>query len=231
LCLALFRPHIITTAIIKLSDNNYEVEEVGNVVFRYEESEQETINRLLGKVSAINDLGDEWFGGSPASTLTVYLPRSESILGKANAIFLQNKNMAIINGQLTDNEMLHALTHEYAHFHMMANMVKLHMEVTDIPEWFQEGVAEAFAHRFAPVPFNDEINEWNVVPFSEMKMRGNHQDFNVGEWYIMSHFTVERLLKDYGEDVIFTFNSFYQSRRKLPCWISSNNRRRIAYLS
>lgn len=206
LCLILFRSSLITSVIIKAYEKKLETEEVGNIVFQYKENEQETINLLIDKVSEINNLGDEWFGGSNNSTLTVFLPKADSILekmlGKSNAIFLQNKNIAIINSKLTENEILHALTHEYAHFHMMTNMIELQMEVTDIPEWFHEGVAEAFAHRFAPVPFNQSINQWNVIPFSEMKIRRGHDYSSIGEWYIMSQFTVERLIKDYGEGVI-----------------------------
>jgi hypothetical protein len=179
---------------------------VGNVVFRYAEGEQDIINQLVNEVPDINLLGDNWFGGSTTSTLTVYLPKSDSflnrVLGEANAIYLENRNTAIINSQLAENELLHAFSHEYAHFHVMDNMAELEMETTDIPEWFHEGVAEAFAHRFAPLPFGDEINEWSVIPFSEMKMRGNHKHSSIGEWYIMSHFTVERLLKKHGEEII-----------------------------
>jgi hypothetical protein len=192
------------TTIITFSGNNYETTEIENIIFRYDESGEESVERLIEEVSGINDLGNKWFGGSTSSTLTIYLTEADSllerILGKSNAIFLQNKNIAIINGQLTENEMLHALTHEYAHFHMMTNMIELGMEVAAIPDWFHEGTAEAFAHRFAPIPFNEQIYEWNVVPFSEMKLKGNHS--NVGEWYIMSQFTVERLIKNYGEDII-----------------------------
>ncbi|MFN7252408.1 MAG: hypothetical protein ACK4M9_16755 [Anaerobacillus sp.] len=194
-----------TTALVSLLNINTEYKEVGNIVFRYDKNYYYIIDELEKEVKNINELGNAWFNGETNSSLTVYLPKSfiaRVILKGSNAIFIPKSNIAVLDGRLNEDSLMHALTHEYAHFHMMNKMEDIELSISDVPEWFHEGVAEAFAHRFAPLPFLEAINWWHVIPFSEMKFRGGGSGEVISEWYVMAHFTVEKLLKDHGDHVI-----------------------------
>jgi hypothetical protein len=194
-----------TTAKVRLLSINSEYKEVGNIVFKYDKNYQHIVDAIEKEVKNINELGDSWFNGGTNSNLTVYLPKSfiaSVILKGSNAIFIPKSNIAVLDGRLSEDALMHALTHEYAHFHMMNKMEDIELSISDVPEWFHEGVAEAFAHRFAPLPFLEAINWWHVIPFSEMKFRGGGSGEVISEWYVMGHFTVEKLLKDHGDHVI-----------------------------
>ena len=193
-----------TSFISKVIHINYSSKEVENIIFRYHPGDEENVEKLVNEVSSMNDLGDGWFDGATSTELPVYvsISRLRHILLKgANAIFLPNNNIIQIDGTLSEKELMHALSHEYAHFHMIHNMESIGLEITEIPAWFHEGVAEAFAHRFAPLPFVYSMGWWDVVPFSEMEMSGGNRE-SITERYIMAQFTVEKLLKVHGENVI-----------------------------
>jgi hypothetical protein len=197
--------HYYTTGLVSLLTITTEFKEVGNIVFRYDKNYQHIVDEIEKEVKNINELGNSWFNGETNSSLTVYLPKSfiaSVILKGSNAIFIPKSNIAVLDGRLSEDSLIHALTHEYAHFHMMNKIEDIELSISDVPEWFHEGVAEAFAHRFAPLPFVEAINWWHLIPFSEMKFRGGGSGEVISEWYVMAHFTVEKLLKDHGDHVI-----------------------------
>lgn len=190
---------------IKVLNFNTGYKEVENITFRYDDSYKSVIEDLEKEVRTINELGNRWFDGETNSTLTVYIPKSfiaNYLLQGSNAIFFPKSNIAILDGRISEDNLLHAFTHEYAHFHMMNKMDNEGLQISDVPDWFHEGIAEAFAHRFAPVPFVEAIDWWDVKPFHEMEFKGVESGEVISERYIMAHFSVEKLIKEHGENVI-----------------------------
>ncbi|WP_270181069.1 hypothetical protein [Alkalihalobacillus sp. CinArs1] len=175
--------------------------EEGNMVLTYDSEQKEVANELAEEIEGFQELGVAWFGESDLPQLEVILTKQgklpHPILLHRNGLYLSLSNIILINGELSKEERVHALSHEYAHYYLM-NSIDKEMEITDLPDWFHEGVSEAFAHRFAPLPFYEAIGSWDVVPVAEMDMKGP----GASERYVMAQFIVEKLLEDHGEQVV-----------------------------
>lgn len=180
--------------------NDPSIEEEG-IELTYDSDHEEVANELAFEVASFQELGAEWFGESDLPQLEVFITNEgklpHPLLLNRNGLYLPHSNIIMINGGLSSEERVHALSHEYAHYYLM-NSMDQEMLITDLPNWFHEGVAEAFAHRFAPLPFYEAIGSWDVMPFSEMDMKGP----GASERYVMAQFTVEKLLEEHGVEVI-----------------------------
>ncbi|KMM39305.1 ImmA/IrrE family metallo-endopeptidase [Guptibacillus hwajinpoensis] len=183
---------------------NYSSSTIGNVELRFDESQKDVAFSLADQIPDFDQLSKEWFGDLSIPELEVFVIKQGKlpypIVRNANGLFFPFTNIIAINSSLPEEERVHALAHEFAHFYLQSYLEQQNVKETDLPDWFHEGVAEAFAHRFAPLPFYEAIHMWKVVPYSEMDM--NNQAFGTSERYIMAHFTVEQLLANHGTGVL-----------------------------
>ncbi|MCA0987203.1 hypothetical protein [Guptibacillus algicola] len=193
--------HFTSNAVIQMYHYKDPSIEVDGIELTYDNVQKELANELANEIEAFEELGIAWFGENDLPQLEVIVTKQgklpHPILLNRNGLYLPKSNVIVINGELSAEERVHALSHEYAHYYLM-NSMSQEMAITDLPDWFHEGVAEAFAHRFAPLPFYEAIGNWDVVPYAEMVMKGP----GASERYVMAQFTVEKLLEDHGEQVI-----------------------------
>nr|WP_286170719.1 ImmA/IrrE family metallo-endopeptidase [Bacillus sp. NTK071] len=177
---------------------------IGTVELKFDESQEDVAVSLGDQIADFDQLGKDWLGELSTTEPEVFIIKQgqfpDPILRNANGLFFPNTNIIAINGSLPVEERVHAFAHEYAHFYLNSYIEQQNLKATDLPDWFHEGVAEAFAHRFAPLPFYEAITMWEVVPFSEMDMKD--QSAGTTERYIMAQFTVEKLLANHGDQVI-----------------------------
>lgn len=154
----------------------------------------------------IDQLSSAWF--EPASKdypeVTMYAIEPNLVMNimlkGANGIYIPSSEIMLLNMNLDDDRILHGYAHEYAHYRMFNYLEELDVSYKKVPMWFHEGVAEAFSHRFAPLPFAEVMNEWEVDAFFEKEAT----DRLISDEYIMSQYLIEYLLYAKGEEAVHT---------------------------
>ncbi|XKH49562.1 hypothetical protein LG275_07885 [Chryseomicrobium palamuruense] len=154
----------------------------------------------------IDQLSSAWF--EPASKdypeVTMYAIEPNLVMNimlkGANGIYIPSSEIMLLNMNLDDDRILHGYAHEYAHYRIFNYLEELDVSYKKVPMWFHEGVAEAFSHRFAPLPFAEVMNEWEVDAFFEKETT----DRLTSDEYIMSQFLVEYLLYTKEDEAVHT---------------------------
>jgi len=157
-------------------------------------------------LDGIDQLSSAWF--EPASKdypeVTVYAIEPNLVMNimlrGANGMYIPSSQIMLLNMNLDDDKILHGYTHEYAHYCMFNYLEEVNVDYKEVPMWFHEGVAEAFSHRFAPLPFAESMDLWNVEAMFEKEAT----DRLTGGEYIMGQFLVEHFLYTKGDEAVHT---------------------------
>ncbi len=194
----------VVGAVMSLSHLHYDYVEENGVRVYYQDADQAEI--LTNVLPEIQLNTDEWFSHEHEDMLHVVITRESRwphlFLAAANGVYFPSQAKVFLDGSLEEDELVYGFSHEYLH-HVMFDLLKSDgADPTSVPNWFHEGVAEAFAYQFAQLPFSDSMNWWDVVPYEDMRMDRGVNPAIQTERYRISHFTVEKMKADEGSDVV-----------------------------
>lgn len=185
---------------------NKEKDTIDNVTLYFSDDSQEKTEDIIAIYNELNTLGLKIFSNNSLPKLSVFIVKSNLatniLLKNGNGIYYPEANMIILRRDSDKNSFNHSFTHEYTHFLMVNYLKEVGIKENEIPLWFHEGVAEMFAHKFSPLPFNESINSWESVPLNELWPNSSKEAIVDSKSYIISHFAVERLIKLKGINVV-----------------------------
>ena len=169
----------------------------------YDGSEEDKVNKLVNITDTILITAITWFGefDKPKEKLKIFLihkndqPHSGLKDGYGN--YFPEYHLMFINSDLDEDQLINTFSHEFAHYIMGEYLNEHNMESYDIPVWYHEGVAEAFAHQIKTIPFLTDVSGGRIQPlmeFSQSKM--------TREDYLLSHFAIENIINENDESII-----------------------------
>ncbi|MBU9713213.1 tetratricopeptide repeat protein [Evansella tamaricis] len=169
----------------------------------YHPDDEQSLEIVVEQTGYLLNQGESWFGDMDlkAHHLDIFLinknDQPHPLLDQSGSYDV-NANIIVIQADLEKEELLNVFSHEFAHFLTITYSGLIGLDYNELPLWFHEGTADSFAHRLSPLPYHRKFAFHDIVPLEEI----TEVNFEMFDQYTLSYFAVEKLLQEYGEDII-----------------------------